>query len=292
MRKLSLLTLILVVACTTESGTTSTEPTPTTGPSTTASVAPTSAGSSTTAVEVGGCGDGGEMSEDGEVASADGNASDAEQIGAITWETDPDCERFTIALVTAQAAPATSVPTMSAELIRSSAVLRVFLDLEATSVTDQLVQSGLVDRIYIARRADRSLFVDFHLSSPALARVSVEESPGQVLVELEPGGSEYDGLSAFAQNVVVITPTTGSVEVPTEIAGYSRNFEANTLARISQGGTVLDEGFTTASDWVETWGEYSLSLDPAGSGEAELFVGEQSAQDGSDHGVVIEIELP
>jgi hypothetical protein len=232
------------------------------------------------------------MSEEGEVASAESGSSDAEQIGAITWETDPECERFTIDFVTAQAAPATSAPAMSAELIRSSAVLRVFLDLEATSVTDQLVQSGLVDRVYVARRADRSLFVDFHLASPALARVSVEESPGQVLVELEPGGSEYEGLSAFAQNVVVITPTTGSVEVPTEIAGYSRNFEANTLARISQGGTVLDEGFTTASDWVETWGEYSLSLDPAGSGEAELFVGEQSAQDGSDRGVVIEIELP
>ncbi|MGH8958068.1 MAG: Gmad2 immunoglobulin-like domain-containing protein [Acidimicrobiia bacterium] len=290
MRKLSLLTLILVVACTTGSGTTSTEPTPTSGPSPTD--ATTTTGSPTTTVDVGGCGDGGEMSEEGEVASAEGNASDAEQIGAITWETNPECERFTIDFVTAQAAPATTAPTMSAEMMRSSAVLRVFLDLEATSLTDQLVQSGLVDRVYVARRADRSLFVDFHLAAPALARVSVAESPGQVVVELEPGGSEYEGLAAFAQNVVVISPTTGPVEVPTEIAGYSRNFEANTMARISQGGAILDENFTTAADWVETWGEYSLTLDPAGTGNAELFVGEQSAQDGSDRGVVIDIELP
>jgi Immunoglobulin-like domain of bacterial spore germination len=292
MRKLYVLIVMFAVTACTTGGTTSTEPPPTSEAS--ASTAPTTSTTeaATTTTDVGGCAQGEEMTEDGEIATAGADASDAEQIGAITWETDPQCERFTIDFVTAQAAPATSAPAMSAELNRSSAVLRVFLDLEATSVTDQLVQSGLVDRIYVARRADRSLFVDFHLASPALARVRVEDSPGQVLLELEPGGSEYDGLAAFAQNVVVITPTTGTVEVPTEIAGYSRNFEANTVARISQGGSVLDEGFTTAADWVETWGEYSLTLEPAGSGEAELFVGEQSAQDGSDRGVVIEIEIP
>ena len=231
------------------------------------------------------------MVENGEVG-AGGTAGDAEQIGAVTWETNAECEVFTIDFVTAQAAPATSAPVMSAEFIRSSAVVRIFLDLETTSVTDQLVQSGLVDRVYVARRPDRTLFVDFHLVAPSLARVSVAESPGQVILELAPGGDELAGLAAFAQNVVVISPTTGPVEVPIEIVGYSRNFEANTVARITQDSSVLDEDFTTAADWVETWGEYSLTLDPTGSGEAELFVGEQSAQDGSDRGVVIDIELP
>ncbi|MGH8924842.1 MAG: Gmad2 immunoglobulin-like domain-containing protein [Acidimicrobiia bacterium] len=288
-------TLILALtACTPGGGTTSTEPSATSGPITTTAEAATTTGSEapTTTEGGGGCGEGEELTDDGEVASAAGTASDAEQIGAITWETTPDCERFIIDFVTAQAAPATSAPAMSAELLRSAAVLRVFLDLEATSVTDQLVQSGLVDRVYVARRADRSLFVDFHLATPAVARVNVAESPAQVLVELEPGGSDYDGLAAFAQNVVVISPTTGPVEVPTEISGYSRNFEANTIARITQEGATLDEDFTTAADWTETWGEYSLALNPAGSGAAELFVGEQSAQDGSDRGVVIDIELP
>lgn len=232
------------------------------------------------------------MTEEGEVADAPSTSTDAEQIGAITWETTPDCERFAIEFVTAQAAPATTAPAMSAELIRSSGVLRVFLDLEVTGVTDQLVQSGLVDRLFVARRQDRSLFVDFHLVAPALARVTVTESPGRVLVEFEGGGTDYPGMAAFAQNVVVLSPTTGPVELPIEIEGYSRNFEANTTARVSQDGAVLDEGFTTAADWVETWGEYSLTLDPSGTGSAELFVGEQSAEDGSDRGVVIDLQLP
>ncbi len=292
MRKLHFFTLTLIVAaCTSGSEPTSTQAPATSLPTTSLPASTTTSVATTTTPEVGGCGEGEPMTEDGEVG-AGGTSGDAEQIGAITWETKPECEVFTIDFVTAQAAPATSAPTMSADFIRSSAVVRIYLDLEATSVTDQLVQSGLVDRVYVARRPDRSLFVDFHLVAPALARVSVAESPGQVLLELEPGGSELEGLAAFAQNVVVISPTTGPVEIPTEITGYSRNFEANTIARISQGGSVLDENFTTAADWVETWGEYSLTLDPAGTGDAQLFVGEQSAQDGSDRGVVIDIELP
>jgi hypothetical protein len=232
------------------------------------------------------------MIEDGAVARVASESSDAEQIGSITWATTPECERFTVDFVTAQAAPATSAPEVTAEWIRSAGVLRVSLDLETTSITDQLVQSNLVDRVYVPRRADRTLFVDFHLLAPALARVSTSSSPGRVLVELSPGGNEYPGLAAFAQNVVVIAPTTGPVEVPVEISGYSRNFEANTIARITQGATVLAEDFTTAADWVETWGEYSLTLDPDAAGLAVLFVGEQSAQDGSDRGLEIDIGLP
>ena len=92
-----------------------------------------------------------------------------------------------------------------------------------------------------------------------------------------------------AVNVVVVTPLEGPVEVPVVVNGYSRNFEANTIGRIVQGANVLAEGFTTAADWSETWGEFDLTLDPAGSGPADLFVGEQSAQDGSDRGVLIPI---
>ena len=77
-----------------------------------------------------------------------------------------------------------------------------------------------------------------------------------------------------------------------ELTGYSRNFEANTIARIVQGTSVLAEGFTTAADWSETWGEFDLTLEPSAGGPADLFVGEQSAQDGSDRGVVIPIDLP
>ena len=95
----------------------------------------------------------------------------------------------------------------------------------------------------------------------------------------------------MAANVVLISPVEGPVESPVVVNGYSRNFEANTIARITQGSDVLAEGFTTAADWSETWGEFTVTLEPTGTGPSDLFVGEQSAQDGSDRGAVIPIDL-
>jgi hypothetical protein len=252
---------------------------------------PTTSGPTTT-VTTGGCGPGADLVADGPVSTQNQTSSDAEQIGTITWETDVNCDRFTIDFVTAQAAPATTAPTFNAEFFREVGVLRVAVEVEETAISDQLVQSGLVGRYYVVRKADRSLFIDFVLTAPAIARVSATESPGQILVELASAGSSYAASPAIANNVVVIAPTAGAVTLPIEVTGYSRNFEANNIARVTQGTTVLAQEVTTAADWSETWGEFSLSISPAGSGPADLFVGDQSAQDGSDLGVVIQVELP
>jgi immunoglobulin-like protein involved in spore germination len=161
-----------------------------------------------------------------------------------------------------------------------------------TSITDQLAETGLVDRVFVPRSGDGTLFVDLHLSAPALATVTTTSSPAQVVISLEPGGSAYAAGPAIADNVVVVSPVEGPVTSPVTVTGYSRNFEANTIARIVQGSSVLAEGFTTAADWSETWGQFDLTLEPSAGGPADLFVGEQSAQDGSDRGVVIPIDLP
>jgi len=161
-----------------------------------------------------------------------------------------------------------------------------------TAITDQLAETVLVRQVFVARSADRTLFVDLHLSAAALVRVSTSSSPARVTIALEPGGSNYSGSPAIGANVVVITPLEGPVDSTLTVNGYSRNFEANTIGRVSQGSTVLAEGFATAADWTETWGEFTLTLEVPGTGPADLFVGEQSAQDGSDRGVVIPIELP
>jgi hypothetical protein len=230
--------------------------------------------------------------EDGQLLDASEPSSDAEQISAIGWVGDQVCEVFTIEFTTDQGAPATTPPSVSAVFLREVGILRVALDVEMTSITDQLSETALVRRVFVPRSQDRTLFVDLHLSAPALATVTTGSSPAQIIVSLEPGGSDYAGSPAIAVNVVLVTPVEGPVGVPVLVNGYSRNFEANTLGRIVQGAEVLAEGFTTAADWTETWGEFNLTLEPAGSGAADLFVGEQSAQDGSDRGVVIPIDLP
>jgi Immunoglobulin-like domain of bacterial spore germination len=230
--------------------------------------------------------------EDGELLAATEPSSDAEQIAAIGWVGDPTCEVFTIEFTTDQGAPATTPPSVVAVFLREVGILRVSMNVEMTSITDQLAETALVRQVFVPRCDDRTLFVDFHLSAPALATVTTSTSPAQVIISLEPGGPDYAASAAIGPNVVLVTPVEGPVEVPLLVNGYSRNFEANTIGRIIQGADVLAEGFTTAADWTETWGEFNLTLQPAGSGAADLFVGEQSAQDGSDRGVVIPIDLP
>lgn len=297
MKKLPLASMLFValIACsTTTATTTAAEPTTSNVPESTTTSSP--AESTTTSSPASGCGDGDSapMVDEGPVYSIDQDASDAERIGAITWDTNVACENFIIEFVTAEGAPATTPPSITAEFLRDVGILRVAVDVEMTVSTDQLVQSALVERLFVARKLDgtRSLFIDFHLAEPAVARVSVGISPGQLLVQLEAGGDPYPSVPAVTENIVLISPVEGPVENPVSLSGYSRNFEANTVGRITQGDNVLAEGFTTAADWVETWGEFSLDLEATGSGEADLFAGEFSAQDGSPRGVVVVIELP
>lgn len=268
--------------------------TPTTAPSTsTTGATTTTVGPTVTTAPNGdpGC-PGDEAIEDGELLDASEPLSDAEQISAIGWVGNQACEVFTIEFTTDQGAPATTPPSVEAIFLRQVGIVRVAIDVEMTSITDQLAETALVRQVFVPRSENRTLFVDLHLSAPALATVTTSTSPAQIIISLEPGGPDYAGTPAIAVNVVLVTPLEGPVEVPVEVNGYSRNFEANTIGRIVQGTDVLAEGFTTAADWTETWGEFSLTLEPAGSGAADLFVGEQSAQDGSDRGVVIPIDLP
>jgi len=291
MKRLLLAVTVLLMACNPsgEPTTATSETTTTTAVTTTTSLPPTTVAPTTTSQS--GCGASMDEERLGEMPSPD---SDAEQLSTITWQTDEACERFLIAFTSAEGAPATTAPSLSGEFLRDSAILRIHFDVERTVVTDQLVQSGLVDRLYVVRplQAVRTLFVDFHLSAPALASIAVTEGSGDVEILLETGGAPYDAVSSFGDNVVVVSPTPGPVELPLTVEGYSRNFEATTNVQVTQDGALILEDFTTAADWVETWGEYELTISPEASGPAELFVGEFSAQDGSPRGLVLDITLP
>lgn len=289
-RRISLLAsaaLVVFVSACGGNAATSTTTTATTAASTTT----TSTSVVTTVLEDSGC-PGDRAVAEGSVLVSSEPSSDSEQISGLGWVGDENCEVFTIDFATDQGAPATTPPSANAEFMREVGILRVSMAVGMTSITDQLAETGLVDRVFVPRSGDGTLFVDLHLSAPALATVTTTSSPAQVVISLEPGGSAYAAGPAIADNVVVVSPVEGPVTLPVTVTGYSRNFEANTIARIVQGSSVLAEGFTTAADWSETWGQFDLTLEPSAGGPADLFVGEQSAQDGSDRGVVIPIDLP
>jgi hypothetical protein len=226
------------------------------------------------------------------VADTNQPSSDAERVGSVSWETSTGCETFVIELVTAEGAPATTPPSMTADFLREIGVLRIDLDVVGTAITDQLVESALVDRYYVVRQPDGTLFLDLILSGPALARVSTAGSPGRVVVELEPGGTAFSRTPLAGGLFLVTSPGEGPVEVPVPIRGYGRPFEATVLIELIQGGVSITQATTNTADYVETWGEFSYDLDTDATGSAQLFVGETSAEDGSPRGVLIQVDLP
>ena len=292
MRSLARLTLVLVVACATTDG----------GAATTTTIAPVTTGtpaSTTSSVPVGttrvlaGCPEDTGFVDAGRVMRVDQPTSDTNTLGLISWQAEEGCERFTVRFETTEGAPATTPPTVVVDFIESRQVLRVWTAADSTVVTDQLVETSLVDRMFVVRGLAGGMFIDLHLNSPAQARAEVSNSPARLMLELEGGVQPFDSTAAYAGNAVVTTPADGTQApsgIPLEVTGYARVFEANVLIVATIDDQMVAETTATAADWTEAWGEFtaSIQLPPGG---VSLFVGEQSPADGALVGVTIDLTV-
>jgi hypothetical protein len=279
---------MLLAACAPLAGPTTTSAT---FPATTTTTTTTTSSVATTVSTVPsvGCVEDNEFFESGQVARIDQPSSDASILGLISWDTESGCERFRLDFETNEGAPATTPPSMAVEFLDSGQVLRIHLDLEQTVLTDQLVETPLVERLYVVRAIDGGLFVDFHLAAPSQARGSVRNSPAGLTVELQMGVQPFTGEAAISDQVVVLEPLQGSeTDATVEVAGYARTFEASVLVIATTAGQTVAETTAQAADWVETWGEFRTSIQVP-PGPIALFVGEESPNDGALAGAVVEI---
>ena len=273
---------LLVAACVPATAPTTTSATP---PTTTTTLPVTT----TTAAKAGGCPGEGAFKEGGRVAQIPQPGSDATTLGQISWDASENCEVFTFTFETAEGAPATTPPSVRVGHLDTFQILRIYLDVDATTITDQLVETELVERLFVVRALDGGMFVDLHLAAPAQARVKLNRSPASLTLYLEPGKISFNGTATVGDLVVVTSPPSGTEEdSPVTVRGYSRTFEANVLFIATAGDEIVAETFTTAADWAETWGEFRVSmvLEP---GEISLFVGEESPRDGTLEGVTISL---
>lgn len=283
MRHLLLATLLAIAACGGVATTTS---------STSSTTRQTSSSSTTSTMPPAiGCPQDTEFVGSGRVGRISQPASDSKTLGLISRVVVDGCEKFGFDFETAENAPATTPPSVDAEFLSGERILRIHVDIDQTVITDQLVETNLVDRIFVVRALDGSLFIDLHLSSPANARISVSNSPARLGLELNPRDGEIGPAATFAETVVVVSPASDSgVPGDFSVEGYARTFEANVLILATRSDEVLVRQFATAADWAGTWGEFSNALDLSPGG-ANLFVGEESPQDGSLRGVTLKLTV-
>jgi Immunoglobulin-like domain of bacterial spore germination len=280
---LGVATILALAAC--SSAATDPEPT-TTRPERVTTIAAT-----TTLPLVAGCPGEGGFVEDGTIASFDQDQSDSIVIGRISWIADEACETFSFSFVTSEGAPATTPPTVTAAYVEGVPVIRLAVDADLTVITDQLVETPLIDRLYVVRSLERGSFIDLHLAAPAQARLQIGGSPARVTLDLQPGIVEYPKAATVSDLVVVMTPLDTEVVTPTiEVTGYTRTFESNVMIIATAGDQLVAEKNTTAAGSLDTWGEFRarVVLPP---GEVSLFVGDENAENGGLEGVTISLTV-
>ena len=117
--------------------------------------------------------------------------------------------------------------------------------------------------------------VSIELDGEAVDAIGGEGVPASDLTR-----ADFEAVTPF---ILVESPVPGeTVSNPFEVTGIANTFEANVQYRlVGTDGTVLDEGFTTATAGTGTWGDFGFdsSFDAVGEGTLEVF--EESAQDGS-----------
>lgn len=284
MRRLLTCLLLTVTAC-------GGQATVTTPPATT-STTTTVPGFTTTTVSPGiGCPNEAEFVGSGQIDRITQPSSDSRTLGLVSRQVVDGCERFGFDFDTAENAPATTPPSVTASFLEGERVIRVSLGIDRTVITDQLVETRLVERLFVVRGLDGSIFVDLHLREKANARISVSNSPARLTVELHPAPGEIGPAPSVSSRMVLIAPPDGTiVGEEVDITGYARTAEANVLVVAARAEEVLVEVSTTAADWVETWGEFAttVTLPP---GTIDLFVGEESPADGSLQGVTLRVTV-
>lgn len=284
MRRILPLLAALVMACGTGGAASTTSSAP---------AAPTTLGTTTTVAPPGlGCPLDDDFASAGRITRITQPSSDSRTLGLISVQTSDGCERLGFDFETVENAPATTPPSVNAEFLDDGRIVRIHLDIEQTVITDQLIETPLADRLYVVKSLDGGLFVDVHLAAPASARVSVTNSPAGLTLELSSREGEIGPPPSISQGVVLITPAPGSSVVgpDLDVTGYSRVFEGNVLVLATAGGAVVGQTTTQAAAWLETWGEFegSLTVQPD---TVDLFVGEESPEDGSLDGVTLRVEV-
>jgi hypothetical protein len=233
----------------------------------------------------------GEFEEGSGIADIEATGSDSSIVGQISWETSDRCETFHFDFETSEGAPATTVPNVTVDHLDSFQVVRVGIDVDASVITDQLVETEFVDRLYVVRSLDGGMFVDLHLSEPAAVRATTESSPARLSIDLRPGFVPFVGESSIDDQVVLVAPTDESdMESTAELAGYSRIPDGSVLVVVTQSPTTVIETETTTADNEETWGEFRFELSlPVG--EVSVFLGQRSVDDGSLDGISVDLTV-
>jgi hypothetical protein len=207
------------------------------------------------------------------VSGAEGDAS---AIGQVSWIDHGTCERLIISYRTSAGAPAVDPPTVATLLIRQSAVLRLNI---GTSVTvsafkEQVVDSPLVEGVFVVRTPTGAIFADIHLASAAVARVINQSSPARTAIDLRAGGPRLTSQPLRSGETIVVEPLGGDVRYPFSISGYALGDEAEIVGSLQANGSAVVEARASVAERYDTWGAFTVLFTDGPAGPVTATVGD------------------
>lgn len=184
--------------------------------------------------------------EEGEIDTYSPTGSDSALLANIDWNIWEECERFAFSMASPEGAPTLVPPSSLLVIFREHGVLRLHLGAEVTTsaVSFQLVNSPLVDRLYVLKSPGGGVQLDLHLAQPVVARMIPSSGPATLTVDLRPDGSPFSRSPLITSRAVVLLPDGERFQYPFAVAGYLRPGTTEYVATLTaSSGEVTEAGF-------------------------------------------------
>lgn len=230
-------------------------------PTSTTVAATTTVATSSTLPPATACPEGDLMLTDGQLVDWERPGADSSRIAGISWRTVGACHVVTISFATDDGAPATTPPTLTARILRDTGVLRVDSETTSSVIVDQLVEDGLIERMFVPIDSAGNRFIDFVLSGPAVGRARLMTSPARLEIELQPGGPPEVGSPLVTENVVVVEPGLGATVGPIiDLSGYSTAAAESLNLSVLRDGAPIEEATVELASQPGTWTGFTFNI--------------------------------
>ena len=182
-------------------------------------------------------------------------------------------------MASTEGAPTLVPPSVALIFLQELGVLRLHMgpEIETSAVADQLVESPLVERLYVVRSPDGGLLVDLHLAESVAARLIPSSAPANLTIDLRPGGSALFRQPIVTPQAVVFVPGEDQIQYPFTVSGYLRpGIEESVATLIDSQGNAIDSQFPIAGA-EDVWSSFAAVFPDGPSGWVTLEVEEAQA---------------
>ena len=221
-----------------------------------------------------------DFGSEGEISNYDPTGSDSALLATIDWHSWEECERFLFSLASTEGAPTLVPPSAVLVSFSEEGVMRLSLGPEVgtSAISFQLVNTRLVDRVYVVKASGGGLLVDLHLAEPASARMIPSSGPATLTVDLRPEGLPFSNQPTITSKAVLFLPEGEEFYYPFTVSGYLSPGTEESVATLSGVGGISTEAEFPLAGADDLWSTFVAVFLEGPTGWATLRVEDAEAR--------------